>query len=177
MAKSLADQLLNAGMVDQKKAKQIEKEKKKRQKQKLKNKLPEIDEAKLAAQRALTAKQNKSRQLNQQRESISRVRAIDAQIKQLVEKYAVKAEGDNAFNFADQGKIKKIHIDDQSRTGLIRGYLGIVKHDATYRLVPSAIADKIAERDASRVLLQNQKADTDEEDAYADFKIPDDLMW
>jgi uncharacterized protein YaiL (DUF2058 family) len=44
--------------------------------------------------------------------------------------------------------------------------------------VPRVIADKIAERDASLVVRVN-KASTaiEEDDPYAAFQIPDDLMW
>ena len=45
-------------------------------------------------------------------------------------------------------------------------------------LVPRVIADKIAERDASLVVRVNKPVTAvDEDDPYAAFKIPDDLMW
>ena len=58
------------------------------------------------------------------------------------------------------------------------GLLAIVCHGGTTELVPKVIADKIAERDPSLV-VQVKKASTaiDADDPYADFKVPDDLMW
>ena len=52
-----------------------------------------------------------------------------------------------------------------------------------YELVPAPVAAKIAMRDAALVVVLNQaQAKTndqtaDEEDPYANYQIPDDLMW
>ena len=45
-------------------------------------------------------------------------------------------------------------------------------------LVPRIIADKIAERDPAIVVRVKQAStQVDEDDPYAAFQIPDDLMW
>ena len=44
--------------------------------------------------------------------------------------------------------------------------------------MPRVIADKIAERDASLVVRVNKPTtEVAEDDPYADFQVPDDLMW
>jgi len=57
--------------------------------------------------------------------------------------------------------------------------IAIIKLGDQYELVPSPVAEKIAQRDESRIILQNQasKDSGDEDDSYADYQIPDDLMW
>ena len=47
-----------------------------------------------------------------------------------------------------------------------------------FELVPKVVATKITERDAARVVV-NEQADSNpkEDDPYADYEIPDDLMW
>jgi hypothetical protein len=61
---------------------------------------------------------------------------------------------------------------------LIAGRLVIVCLNGGIELVPRIIADKIAERDPSLVVRVNKaSAATDEDDPYAAFQIPDDLMW
>jgi len=178
MADSLADQLLKAGLVNGAKANQAKKARKKKQKQQLKSKTGLLDESKLAAQQALAEKKEKSRQLNQKKESESQAKAIAAQIKQLIEKNAIARHGDIAFNFADAGKIRKIWIDVKAQNDLGKGHLAIVKLGNGYELVPAIIADKIAERDTAYLLWVNDKTETvDEDDPYADYQIPDDLMW
>ncbi|MDX2350229.1 MAG: DUF2058 family protein, partial [Porticoccus sp.] len=62
---------------------------------------------------------------------------------------------------------------------LSKGLIAVVRLNDQYELVPAVVADKISQRDESIVLVQNQanKDDSGEDDYYADFKIPDDLMW
>jgi uncharacterized protein YaiL (DUF2058 family) len=44
--------------------------------------------------------------------------------------------------------------------------------------VPADIAERVRARDPSLVLVWNQPSQTpDEDDPYADFQVPDDLMW
>jgi hypothetical protein len=54
-----------------------------------------------------------------------------------------------------------------------------VRLDDSYELVPMVVADKIRQRDESYVIVSQQpQASVDEaDDPYADYKIPDDLMW
>ena len=50
--------------------------------------------------------------------------------------------------------------------------------DSGYALVPKPVAEKIAERDSACVVLLNRPPEQpDEADPYADYPIPDDLMW
>ena len=51
--------------------------------------------------------------------------------------------------------------------------------DVTY-IVTRETAEKLAELDKDVILVQNDKAvdeQVDEDDPYADYQIPDDLMW
>ena len=68
---------------------------------------------------------------------------------------------------------------EQQHGQLSRGVLAIVKADGRYHLVPAGVADKIALRDSASVIVNNvkQAIEGDEDDPYAEFKVPDDLMW
>ncbi|EKZ6239024.1 DUF2058 family protein, partial [Klebsiella pneumoniae] len=48
-----------------------------------------------------------------------------------------------------------------------------------YAIIPAVVAEKIAQRDASSIVLHSalSQDEQDEDDPYADFKVPDDLMW
>jgi uncharacterized protein YaiL (DUF2058 family) len=65
------------------------------------------------------------------------------------------------------------------REQITRGVLAIVRCDGKYELVPTEIAERIREREAKAVVNLNATAEpsTPEDDAYADHKVPDDLMW
>lgn len=177
---SLQDQLMKAGLVDAKKAKQTQKDKRKATKIQHKSKTAVVDETKLQAQKAKEEKVARDRELNAQRKAEADRKAIAAQIKQLITlNVQSKGEGDIAYNFTDGKQIKKIHVSESVQDLLIRGRLIIVKLGESYELVPFPVAEKIAERDESVVIALStaQDAQTDEDDPYADYQIPDDLMW
>ncbi len=176
---SLQDQLLKAGLADAKKAKQINKEKRKQAKQAPKGQ-QQVDEAAVAARQAQEAKAQRDRELNRQRQAEAERRAILAQIKQLITSNRVdRGNGDIAYQFTHDKKIKKIYLSETLQTQLMRGFLAIVELDGNYELVPSVIAEKISQRDESRVLTRKDPAanQVEEDDPYADYQIPDDLMW
>ncbi|UTF58565.1 DUF2058 domain-containing protein [Gilvimarinus sp. DA14] len=180
---SLQDQLKNAGLIDAKKAKQIQKEKSKQHKQAVKSGQTTENESKAEAQAARLAKAERDRELNRQRQAEAEKKAIAAQIKQLIEtNRQPKHEGrenELEYNFTDGKKIKKILLGEQAHGRVTRGQLNIVKLGDGYELVPKKIADKIAERDPAYVLVANTVSSDaqDEDDPYKDFVIPDDLMW
>ncbi|WP_163835390.1 DUF2058 domain-containing protein [Spartinivicinus ruber] len=180
MSKSLQDQLLNAGLVDKKKANQIKKSQHKQKKTKQKSKEATIDETKLSAQQAIEEKAERDRQLNLERKAEAEKKAIAAQIKQLIELNKVaKGDGDIGYNFTDDKKIKKIYVTEQIQVDLSKGRLAIVKLSEGYELIPKGIAEKIKLRDESCVVYSadNTQQGIDEDDPYADYQIPDDLMW
>ena len=83
-----------------------------------------------------------------------------------------------AYNFTDGSKIKRLYLTELLINQLSNGMLAIVKQDEGYALVPGKVAERIAQRDPGMVLVRHTPTQkTDEEDPYADFQIPDDLMW
>ena len=54
----------------------------------------------------------------------------------------------------------------------------IVKFDDKYDAVPAVVAKKIKDRDPGYIIVLNDSQATEEiDEEYADYKIPDDLMW
>ena len=176
---SLQDQLLKAGLIDDKKAGKIKKAKHKQDKQKRKNKTATLDESKLAAQRAQTKKAEHDRQLNLQHKAVAEKKALQAQVRQLIEMNRQSMEdGELPYSFTDGTLIKRIQVTESQLKQLSNGRLCIVKLDEQYELIPTLVADKIQQRDQHTHILSNQPTETTEEDdPYADFQVPDDLMW
>ena len=176
---SLQDQLLKAGLVDEKKANKIKKTKHKQVKQKQKNKIVTVDEAKVAAAQQQAEKVERDRQLNQQRKAEAEHKAMAAQVRQLVEMNRQAADrGDIAYSFTDGPLVKRIHVTAAQHKQLSNGRLCIIKLDEQYELIPSLVAEKIQQRDGATPILSNQPTETpDEDDPYAEFQVPDDLMW
>ena len=87
--------------------------------------------------------------------------------------------GDVAWQFVDARKVKKLLVSSVQQDQLVRGVLAVVRLGEGYELVPAAIAGKIAQRDAACIVCLNERSTTTvaEDDPYADYPIPDDLMW
>ena len=181
MRNTLQDQLLKAGLVDEKTIKQAKKEQHAAQQKVAKNKRHvEADEVKLAAQKALADKAEHDRLLNQQRHEQATQRAIAAQIRQLIESHRQsRGDGNVAYNFSDNKVIKKIMVSQKIIDQIQFGHLAVVRLDDKYELIPVRAAVKIRERDASCVIVCNpqQSGANVDDDPYADFRIPDYLMW
>ena len=176
---SLQDQLLKAGMIDKGKAQRIKKEKQKQRKQNAKSG-SQTDEAKALAEQARKEKLARDKEITEQRKRVEREKEIAAQIRQLIEVNRVdRRQGETAYQFPHDKVIRKIYVTSQQHQELVKGKLAIVTLNNEYELVPAPVADKIAERDDSYVVARNVKADNqvDEDDPYADYQIPDDLMW
>ncbi len=180
MSNSFKDQLLKAGLVDKKKVQAVTTAQRQQKKQQPKGK-EVVDETKLAAQQALQEKVERDRELNRQQQAQAQHKALKAQVKQIIETNAQDtADGDMVYQFSDSNKIKKIRVTEQQHYHLAKGMLAIAKLEDRYRVIPARIAQKIQERDASAIVVLHQSNATDsaeEDDFYADFKIPDDLMW
>ena len=181
MANSLFDQLKKSGLVDKNKAQQVKHSQYKNNKQKSKKgAAAELDDAKLLAQKAHAEKVERDRQLNQQRKEEAERRAIAAQIKQLIETNRIEdRDGEIVYNFTDANVVKRIHVSEQVHKHLSSGRLAIAKLGERYELVPAPVAEKIKQRDEQCIITSEHSAEPelDEDDPYADYKIPDDLMW
>jgi len=178
---ALQDQLLKAGLVDKNKANRAKSTKHKKMKQQRSNNQPVVDEAKQLAEKAIKEKSQRDRELNRQLNEKAQQKAITAQIKQLINVNKMsKGNGDDlAYNFEDNKNIKRIYVTQDTHDAIALGKLAIVKLEGQYEIVPGPVADKIKLRDEKYIILRNDPSQQDEEsdDFYAEYEIPDDLMW
>ena len=181
MANSLFEQLKKTGLVDEKKAKKAKHSQYKNQKQKTKKgAATQLDEATLLAQKAHAEKVERDRQLNQAKKEEAERKAITAQIKQLIESNRVAdSDGDVVYNFTDANVVKRIHVSEQVHQHLVSGRLAIAKLGEVYELIPTPVAEKVKQRDAHYIIQCETSVDAEPagDDPYADYEIPDDLMW
>lgn len=181
MGNALQEQLLNAGLVDKNQANRAKSAKHKKMKQQRNTKQGVVDEAKQSAEKSMHEKAQRDRGLNHQKEEKAQEKAIIAQIKQLINVNKLnKGNGDDlAYNFEDNKSVKRIFVTREVHDNIANGRLTIVKSDGQYEIVPTPVADKIKQRDESYIILRNetQQQTTEEDEFYADYEIPDDLMW
>lgn len=176
---SLQEQLLKAGLVDKKKVKQANQDKSKQHKHELRTGVESKNEVREAALELQRKNAERARELNTQRDAAAAQKAILAQIAQMVQKNKqAKGKGDVPYNFTFGTKIESIHVTAQIVEHLVAERLVIVHMNGVFELVPRVIGEKIAQRDAAIVVQIKKKAQqVEEDDPYADYKIPDDLMW
>jgi hypothetical protein len=174
---SLRDQLKEAGLVT---AKQVRKAEKGALRSDLRIKKGiDVDKAKEEVEAARLKKLEEDRQKNERLNELAKAKALSAQVKQLIASNSQRQDGDVAYNFDDQAKIKKIYISEENKTQLNKGYLAIVRVGDKYDLVPEIVARKIEARSAETVLFLHDRSNdiVDEDDPYKDYPIPDDLEW
>ncbi|WP_039058536.1 DUF2058 domain-containing protein [Enterobacter sp. Bisph1] len=179
MAKlTLQEQLLQAGLVNSKKMAKVQRTAKKSRVQ--------AREAREAVEENKKAQIERDKLLSEQQKQAALSKEYKAQIKQLIEMNRITiVRGDIGFNFTDNNLIKKMMVDKTVQAQLISGRLAIARlavdnnGESEYAIIPASVADKIAQRDAQSIVLNSALSteEQDEDDPYADFKVPDDLMW
>ena len=180
MSISLRDQLLKAGLVNQKQAKQVSKDKQKQQRLAHKGQVELDDSQQRAAQEAMAEKVKRDQELNRQQKEKAEAKARVAQIKQLIEATRLpKLTTEDYYNFVDDKKVKRLSVNALMRNKLSNGSLAIVHHAGGYEVIPREAALKIQERDPQRIVQLNVQTEevNAEDDPYAAYQIPDDLMW
>ncbi|MCK5090979.1 MAG: DUF2058 domain-containing protein [Gammaproteobacteria bacterium] len=180
MANSFGDQFLKAGLVSQAQLKKANKSKRKPHKKGTK-KTDEVivNEAAESARQVAAERVARDRELNQQQKDAGERKAIQAQIRQLVEMNRLpRDDGEMGYNFQDGTVIKKIFVTEAMHNNLGRGFLAIVKFNDGYEVIPSVVAEKIRLRDEFCIVSNVETQDeSGEDDLYADYNVPDDLMW
>ncbi|MBJ9985231.1 DUF2058 domain-containing protein [Acinetobacter sp. S40] len=174
---ALQAQLLKAGLVDNKKAKKLNKQTQHEQR------TGQNNEAELKAniEKSKLEKLEKDQALNQEKQRQLEEKALKAAIIQMISQHKIKdVEGDIAYQFIDENKVKKVYISQTVYNALVSGSLVIAKDQENYAYLPKALADKINQKMEGFILVNNAQKNeqtTDEEDPYAAYAIPDDLMW
>lgn len=177
MAKNaLQAQLLKAGLVDSKKADKITKQ--------AKHAKRTGDKAALEAKKALAAAQaekaEKDLKLNQQKQQLLEEKMLHANIIQMIKQHQITdTDGEVSYQFVDNSKIKKLHTTQKLYEQIVAGHVVIARLEDGYALLPRPLADRINAKLEGFIVVSNDKAENEiaEDDPYAAYVIPDDLMW
>lgn len=187
MGGSLRDQLLKAGFVDKKQARQAEVETRQQNRQVIKAKKSGLEReptaAELAAERARQERElyaQRSRELNAAREAEREKKARRAEVKNILQAGAIPhGKGEVRYHFTYGAKVKRIYVDADQRAALAAGSLCIAAWEGAFFLVPADVGEKILERLPETFVFTAEPEPTgiDPDDPYAAFPIPDDLQW
>lgn len=182
MSSSLQDQLLKAGVANEQQAKKARKakvERRKHQEKARKGAPPASAGERGRARGAQAEKTARDRALNLQRQEETARRARAAEIRQLVEAHRQPREGgETPYHFVDDTVVRRIHVTKAMHEKLCRDQLVVVRYGDRYEVVPVAAAEKIKARDPAVVMPPNPPPPPPaEDDPYAGYEVPDDLMW
>jgi hypothetical protein len=181
MSMSLREQLMKAGLVTEKQARQADKQQRQQQRQQPKPaKGAPPPKPTPAAQQAQAAKAARDQELNRRQQEKAAAKARVAQVRQLIEQFRIpRVESDDYYNFIDGAKIRRIAVDAHLRRRLLQGDLLIVRCEGRYDLIPADAAERIRERDGSAVLppSTSRPEEPAQDDPYKDYVVPDDLTW
>jgi uncharacterized protein YaiL (DUF2058 family) len=176
MTISLRDQLLQAGLANERQSKEAERQllQQQRERQQLpKDKRATASRGQLDAQQAQLAKAARDQELSRQSIQQADKKARHAQIVQLIEQNRLpRAQTDERYHFVDGTKVRAIPADHSVRERLSRGEIAIVRRDGGYELVPADTADRICERDEHAVIKCGIA-----HEASASDNVPEDLVW
>jgi len=179
MGNSLQDQLLQAGLTNKTRVNKAKKQQTKKSRQQRNNKesQPGLN-AQQQQQRA--EKIARDRELEQQRKEVRKQREIAAQVKQLVlnnRHPKSNKENDLPFYFDNKGKVKQLYVSEHTHKMISSGKLMIVNFNGAFELLPPEVAEKVRQRNPSLVIDLPKQEKPEEDDPYAEFQVPDDLMW
>lgn len=180
MANPFQEQLLKAGLVSKQKVRDTKTQKRRDRKAKvddgseaLKQQIAAQKQAQIAKDRAL----NETR-FNEATEK-GLVRGLVTEFKKLA--ITPPKASEIKFNYTFEKKIYPLYVDEKLQSQLLNGRLGIVRHDDTSYLIPHKLAERVNLLVPEWVGYLWQQDDNvelvEEDDPYADYIIPDDLMW
>ncbi len=174
---ALQAQLLKAGLVDNKKAKKLSKQAVHEQR------TGQSSEAEIKAKIAQDHQQKQARDhaIEQEKKAVLHEKELRASIVQMIGQHKIRnTDGDVSYQFIDESKVKKVYINQQIYNALVAGSLVIAKENDSYAFLPKALAERINTKMEGFIIVNNSEQNeqtTDEEDPYAAYVIPDDLMW
>jgi uncharacterized protein YaiL (DUF2058 family) len=181
---SLQDQLLKAGLTTKQKARQANTSQRKTNKQKRSGVAKDEslqDQVKQDLAKAQKEKLAKDAALNEEKKQQLANKEKTLRIQQILEHHQIKnVNGETEYNFTFNSKIKKLFVNAVTHRALVNGRLAVCGLVEQSYLVTAETAAKLATLDPSVILVQNDKVESDEvaaDDPYADYQIPDDMMW
>ncbi|MCL1088811.1 DUF2058 domain-containing protein [Shewanella profunda] len=180
MANALQEQLLKAGLASKQKVRDVKTQKRRDKKSRVDDGSNALKQE-VAEQKRLQAERDKA--LNEQRfaEATARgqVRGLISEFTQFAIKIPSHAE--IKFNYTLENKIHSLYIDEKIQAELLKGQLGIIRYEEKSYLVPHKLAERVnllVPQWCGYLWQQDQSKEVVvEDDPYADYAIPDDLMW
>ena len=178
---SLQEQLMKSGLINKQKAKQAQTEKRRKAKQKKKKGSVQVTEIQVAINDQKENQKQQDLAKNRQTQAELDKRAAHGKLIQMIAQHCEKNyQGEVDYHFTYDNKVKRIAVNEQTQQGLSRGSLAICVLNDEFYLINKEAAARLAEIDQSVLVSLNEKVEAEQvatDDPYAEFAVPDDLMW
>lgn len=180
MANALQEQLLKAGLASKQKVRDVKTKKKRDRKAKVDDGSDALKQQ-IAQQKIEQAAKDKA--LNEKRFNEASDKGLVRGLITEFTKFAITLPkgAEIKFNFTLDSKIHAVYVDEKLQSELLNGRLGIVRHEEKSFVVPHKLAERV------NLLVPewcgylweptDKTQEVEEDDPYADYAIPDDLMW
>ena len=178
---SLQEQLMKSGLINKQKAKQAQTDKRRKAKQKKKKGTVELSAVQIAVNEQKDQQKKQDLEKNKQEQAQLDARAAHGKLIQMITQHCEKNyQGEIDYHFTFANKVKRIAINEKTQHGLVNGSLAICVLNDDFYLINKEAAEKLREIDPSVLVSLHEKVEIsaiEEDDPYAEFAIPDDLMW
>ena len=180
---ALQEQLLKAGLAKKSKAAEAAREQVKARRGEAPSSAAELQRE---AERAREAKVVRDRALAAAQKAEAQAKALRAQARQIILDKRVPGAGSLDYRFTAEGVIRSLPVDETQRRQLANGQLVIAQIDGGFVLLPCRAADKVRERAPEAIVLDHRApgtaspaaaSDAEDDAYYAQFTVPDDLIW
>ena len=179
---ALQEQLLKAGLAKKSKAAEAAREQEKARRGDAPSASAELQRD---AERAREEKVERDRALAAAQKAEAQAKALRAQARQITLDKRIAVKGDIEYRYPLDGAIRSLLVDEAARRQLANGQLVVVRFDEGVALLPRLAAAKVRERAPELIVLDNRSAadaaptagDSEDEAYYAQFTVPDDLVW
>lgn len=180
MANPFQEQLLKAGLVSKQKVRDTKTQKRRDKKAKVDDGSETLKQE-IAAKKQAQAEKDKA--LNEKRFSEATEKGLVRGLVTEFTRLAIKAptHAELKFNFTFNNKILSTYVDEKLQNELLTGRLGIIRYEDNSYLVPHKLAERVnllvPEWVGYLWIADETQTEAIEDDPYADYVIPDDLMW
>ena len=151
---ALQAQLLKAGLVDNKKAKKLSKQAVHEKRTgdssdaEIKAKIEQAKQEKLAKDQAI----------EREKKAALQEKELKAAIMQMINQHKIRdTDGEIAYQFIDDSKIKKVYLNQQIYNALVAGSLVIARENESYAFLPKALADRINAKMQGFIIVNNSE--------------------
>ncbi|WP_299491718.1 DUF2058 domain-containing protein [uncultured Shewanella sp.] len=180
MANPFQEQLLKAGLVSKQKVRDTKT-------QKRRDKKARVDDGSEALKQEIAARKqaqaDKDKALNEKRFNEATEKGLVRGLVTEFTRLAIKAptHAELKFNFTFNNKVLSTYVDEKLQNELLTGRLGIIRHEEQSYLVPHKLVERVnllvPEWIGYLWVENDDTVEAVEDDPYADYVIPDDLMW